>query len=180
MATSKKNVKLASQPWTVSIEAEGDGWRGHEDDAEALSELMNSSREVMGPVISWGGLAGGPGVTATVEAESHLAAAERVLTVFEKTLVELGLAPVRVAHLEVATDAYMDADLNQPPTEYVGLAEVARLLGVSKQRVSELRRRRDFPYPLAELAAGPVWDRVSLNNFTEGWDRRPGRPKKHR
>jgi hypothetical protein len=58
------------------------------------------------------------------------------------------------------------------------VTEIATLLGVSRQRVSELRNRPDFPSPIAELAAGPVWTRTSLNQFIESWPRRPGRPRK--
>ncbi len=40
----------------------------------------------------------------------------------------------------------------------VGVAEIAAALGVSRQRVDQLRRSDpDFPRPLAELVAGRVW-----------------------
>lgn len=60
----------------------------------------------------------------------------------------------------------------------MGVTEIARLLGVSKQWVAELRRRRDFLKPIAELAAGPVWTRTSMNRFVEAWPRQPGRSRK--
>lgn len=43
-----------------------------------------------------------------------------------------------------------DADL-------VGTAEVAAMLGVSRQRVLALAKRGDFPSPLAVLSMGNVW-----------------------
>jgi ATP-dependent Clp protease ATP-binding subunit ClpC len=59
----------------------------------------------------------------------------------------------------------------------VGAAEIARLLGVSRQRVAQLSAAyADFPAPEAELAAGRVWTRGSI----EAWlarhpERKPGR-----
>jgi hypothetical protein len=43
----------------------------------------------------------------------------------------------------------------------VGLAEVAEILGISRQRASELGRRSDFP-PARPLRAGPVWWTVDV------------------
>jgi len=42
--------------------------------------------------------------------------------------------------------------------ELVGIAEIAELLGVSRQRVDQLSRTDpNFPQPLAELRAGRIW-----------------------
>lgn len=51
------------------------------------------------------------------------------------------------------------------------------MLGVSKQRVSELRGQELFPSPVAELEAGPVWAASSLRCFLASWARTPGRPR---
>ncbi len=54
----------------------------------------------------------------------------------------------------------------------VGVAEVAKLLGVSRQRVDELIRTRDeFPEPDAVLTAGRIWKREDI----EAWARETGR-----
>lgn len=42
--------------------------------------------------------------------------------------------------------------------ELIGPQEIAQLLGVSRQRVSQLTKRRDFPKPVAVLAMGQIWD----------------------
>ncbi|WP_239393631.1 serine/threonine-protein kinase [Frankia sp. CiP3] len=39
-----------------------------------------------------------------------------------------------------------------------GVTEVAEILGVSRQRISKLRDRADFPDPIAEIAQGPIWN----------------------
>lgn len=164
--------------YSVSIETVGDGWQGHDDDADRLVDALVGHPGGLSFSTSWGGLSGGPGATISIAAPSPVEAAALALAIFEKALAEIGLGPVEVARLDLMTETYLDADLNRPPTEYVGLAEVAEILGVSKQRVSELRRRKDFPHPIAEIAAGPVWDRTWLNRFIEGWERKPGRPRK--
>jgi prophage regulatory protein len=38
-----------------------------------------------------------------------------------------------------------------------GLAEVAGLAGVSRQRAGQLAAHPDFPAPVQRLAMGPVW-----------------------
>lgn len=60
-----------------------------------------------------------------------------------------------------------------------GVAEVAELLGVTKQTALKYAARDDFPAPLDRLAAGPVWRR----NHVETWAKRhlpfpTGRPPK--
>jgi chromosome partitioning protein len=45
----------------------------------------------------------------------------------------------------------------------VGTAELAELLGVSKQTISNWRSKEtDFPEPMAELKSTPVWDRSAV------------------
>ncbi len=59
----------------------------------------------------------------------------------------------------------------------VGTAEIAQLLGVSRQRVDQLAASYpDFPRPEAELAGGRIWSKAAV----EGWiaihpERRSGR-----
>jgi predicted DNA-binding transcriptional regulator AlpA len=53
----------------------------------------------------------------------------------------------------------------------VGVAEIADLLGVSRQRVDQLAERDDFPNPAAVLAAGRIWKRADI----EAWGRKAGR-----
>lgn len=61
----------------------------------------------------------------------------------------------------------------------VGVPEIARILGVSRQRVYQLiDTYDDFPPPVATLAVGRIWARAAI----EEWNRRHGeRPSgKHR
>jgi predicted DNA-binding transcriptional regulator AlpA len=61
----------------------------------------------------------------------------------------------------------------------MGATEVAAYLGVSRQRVLELRQKNEkFPDPAAKLKSGPVWDKAAIDIFVDQWDRKPGRPRK--
>ena len=49
-----------------------------------------------------------------------------------------------------------------------------RMVWKKPRRVSELSsQRRDFPWPGAKLAAGPVWLESALRRFVENWSRKP-------
>jgi prophage regulatory protein len=54
----------------------------------------------------------------------------------------------------------------------MGAAEIAELLGVSRQRVDAIvRSDPEFPAPVAQLAAGRIW----LKADVEYWARKTGR-----
>ena len=50
-------------------------------------------------------------------------------------------------------------------TELLGAHEAAELLGLARQALYERRKSRDFPEPIAALAAGPVWSRAQLVEY---------------
>ncbi len=90
-----------------------------------------------------------------------------------------GLPAWPIVKLEAVEWERLGAELKRPPgPELVGIAELAGLAGVSRQRASILARREGFPDPLATLAAGPVWDLHAARRFLEGWPRQVGRPAK--
>lgn len=132
-------------------------------------------------VASIGGAAGGNvgdrrlTTTLTVRARScHEAAelgAERVLEVVAG----------EVLAARASTDDEFDRQVEEDAAraELAGTAELAELLGVSKQRTSVLAAKHpEFPAPLARLKSGPVWRMADLSTFAQGWQRKAGRPKK--
>ncbi|HVA07712.1 MAG TPA: hypothetical protein VNG12_13320 [Acidimicrobiales bacterium] len=60
--------------------------------------------------------------------------------------------------------------------DFLGTTEVTELLGVSRQRLHQLRASGRFPDPAYEMAATPLWIRSTIDTFLAGWDRSPGRP----
>jgi len=64
--------------------------------------------------------------------------------------------------------------------ELVSIPEIAKMLGVSRQRVHQLiQQYDDFPKPVAELAIGRVWDHATVANWNDTHPRPTGRPRKH-
>lgn len=56
----------------------------------------------------------------------------------------------------------------------VGLSEIALMLGVTRQRASQLvRDYDDFPAPVAELAAGRVWETAAVGAWAKAHPERP-------
>lgn len=57
--------------------------------------------------------------------------------------------------------------------DVVGVAEIARKLGVSRQRVHEIiRSDTDFPEPAAELSAGRIWKAPDVERWMSARERR--------
>ena len=52
--------------------------------------------------------------------------------------------------------------------ELVGAGEVRAMLGVSKQRASQITRSKSFPDPVQTLIQGPIW----LRSDVEEWIRK--------
>ena len=50
-----------------------------------------------------------------------------------------------------------------------GTAEIASVLGVSKQRIASLRKMKNFPDPVIELASTPLWDKNDIIAFLREW-----------
>lgn len=157
--------------WSVHVEAEVDAASD-----EIVEDLLDILPEVGGasPALSWS-----PGefsVQFSVRAPDAAHAISHGLGVLLMATEKLGIDIHEVPSIEATTHERLARELTEDPERYFGVNEVAEMLGVSKQRVSELRMRSDFPAPVAELAAGPVWRESSLRRFVAEWPRRPGRP----
>lgn len=49
--------------------------------------------------------------------------------------------------------------------QLVGVAEIAELLGLTRQRVLQLRSVPGFPQPVAVLSAGLIWNRRDIERW---------------
>lgn len=49
--------------------------------------------------------------------------------------------------------------------DLMGVTEIAELLGVTRQRVHQLRQLADFPKPTVTLAAGAIWLREDIERW---------------
>lgn len=59
-------------------------------------------------------------------------------------------------------------------------ADIADVIGVSRQRAAEIVRKEGFPKPYAYygFAHHPLWDEGEFDFWLNTWERKPGRPKK--
>lgn len=169
--------------YTLFIETFGPGIDGLDlDRDEGLFDALGST-PATGVVISGGGLAGGFGATFTVEVSRDDAhpiarAVSSGVRWFERACARAGIRHDGIARVDIVSERYLELEDQREPERFLGVSEVAALLGVSRQRVGELRKKQGFPAPVAELAAGPVWSSSSLGRFLQAWDRRPGRPRR--
>lgn len=52
--------------------------------------------------------------------------------------------------------------------DLAGSAEVAEMLGISKQNLVNWRARKpDFPLPIVELAMSPIWSRKAIREWAQ-------------
>jgi predicted DNA-binding transcriptional regulator AlpA len=49
------------------------------------------------------------------------------------------------------------------------VVEIAELLGVSKQRADQLRRRSDFPAPVDRYGRGDLWAASGVERWARSW-----------
>jgi hypothetical protein len=167
--------------WSVYLEAAGpaDAPPLDEDAVELFTTCLDTySPAVTGAVTpeqarTWS-------VQLTIEdAEEPTQAAEWALRAARAAATKAGLPLWPVVKLEATEWDRFDAELDEPNApDLVGVAELAELCGVTRQRASTLARSDGFPEPLAELASGPVWDLRMVQRFVRQWPRKPGRPAK--
>lgn len=111
----------------------------------------------------------------SVDADTVDAAVADAREVVRAAATKTSVPDEPVVRLEALTEASLEAELAEPVIpQLLGVAEVAERLGVSRQRISELRRSQYFPDPVADLRAGPVWAEPTLLRFIETWTRSPG------
>ncbi len=157
------------QQWSVRFETTG---HFTEDHAEAILEAL----EKCGPAVSYSSKS--LSARFWVEAETPQHAFDAGFRLFRSALSEIGIKPTEnVVEVECQRLADLDRSIKESNApDVVGVAEVAKALGVSKQRTSELARSADFPRPVARLASGPVWKWSAIVRYVKDWARRPGRP----
>jgi predicted DNA-binding transcriptional regulator AlpA len=128
---------------------------GWEERQEALLEILEEMPETEGPV-GWGALPSLGAVFTVSHLDEIKGVADLAYACFTEALGKLGLGAARITRLEVTP---MEED-DGPPL--VGASDIARMLGISRQRVYQLVRQPPFPKPVAKLARGLMWDRRAI------------------
>ncbi len=162
--------------WSVSL-----GF-GHQVPAKDLADRVDDLLEAMAPYHAAASYdAHGITVQFTIEAPSHGAAMEQGSVALDEALGKAGIENAGIFVAQAQTMEHLAAEQEQSNMpELIGVTELAQLLGVTRQRASELARTGSgFPRPLRFLASGPVWDKATIMRYVDRWERRPrGRPKR--
>jgi hypothetical protein len=160
--------------WTVHVEAAGDG----QVEPELLDELVDA---LAGRHAAVSAARGRYGAQFDAIGQDAALVVQAAVKDWATAVRKVGLPAWPIVRVEAMTVAEQEAELETPNfPALVGLAEAARMLGVSKQRLAQLAARPDFPEPMVTLASGPVWLTSGIRGFERRWPRKPGRPAKRR
>ncbi|MFL6127774.1 MAG: helix-turn-helix transcriptional regulator [Mycobacteriales bacterium] len=145
---------------------------------EDMLRVLEESPSLLGVDVSVAAIPRDEQVTVTLHLQGEDPGA--VVEHGRKLLYTSGL-PQLFGWAAIAVEAVTEAEFGRradAPTlpELVGASEVGEMLGVSRQRVHQLREHATFPAPLVEVAMGPLWDARAVEAFARAWSRRPGRP----
>lgn len=165
--------------WSVLILREGENEQLPFDDEEAsdrLSDLLEALEEFFPSVSTRPDYYA---VQTTVDAPDAETAIAKVSPEVLGASSKAGLPDWPITAVEVKSWSRFERELEQPTfPKVLGVAEIAKMLGVTRQRASVLARSGAFPKPYAELAAGPIWLDIHVKRFVDEWKRRPGRPRR--
>jgi hypothetical protein len=84
--------------------------------------------------------------------------------------------PIDNLHVPLSIGNSKVASMTEDDLDLVGAAEVAEMLGVSKQRVNQMATSRGgFVRPVAVLKAGRIWRRQDIVQWAKANRRKPRR-----
>ncbi|MEY9842516.1 hypothetical protein [Streptacidiphilus sp. EB103A] len=147
----------AHEPFSVCVEfaaptAPADAPALYEAMLDALLDHHPDSGPAAGPAPS-----GNPSVRLFLDAAGVVDALTRGIQYAQAAALAAGIAPDALIGAEILTEAELDRRNAQPPVpELAGVAEAATIVGVSKQRISELEDAL-LKHRVQALAAGPVY-----------------------
>lgn len=168
--------------WSVAVEVAGEVVFNEVEDEELeglIDHLQPYHPTVFGTAEEPSDGLGRYGVRLAIESHSPDAAVSEAITLLAKAALGTGLPEWPVVRVEAIEWGEFERQLEHPTyPNLLGVSELAGLLGVSRQRASELAHSTHFPRPTAELASGPVWFETNVQRFVQDWRREPGRPRK--
>lgn len=156
----KEGEEIVKTEWTVTIEGRPAKVVDLEDILDELAEFS--------PAVQFGD--GLLSTTATRRANSPIEAYDYIYEALNPLTGKL-----EIEFVEIKTVERQDRDLevsNLP--ELVGLAEIADMVGTTRQRVFQMTANRGFPFPVMELRSGRLWSKVAVASYLE--HRRAGIP----
>lgn len=107
---------------------------------------------------------------------------DAIETALRTTATATGLLKPSMLCVQLTED-YLDQAMTTEPQELIGITEIAKEFGVTRQRAAKLADAPDFPQPVAHPASGRIYTRESIKAFQRRWEatrRTPagGRPRR--
>lgn len=148
--------------WATSTTAPGDEWLRLS--MELLEELEGT--EALGPVSGGGRLE--VGAVFVIEAPTLVQASVIGMRVYARALKKVaGSLDIEPLRIEIEPEEY-------EPERAVGAADIAAMLGVTRQRVYQIiADDPTFPRPTGRMARGQVWSSRDIARWKELRDRPP-------
>lgn len=153
-------------------------------DEDTVALLAKSLAEYT-PAIALEQDGSGIGVSMNLTADSPAEVSSRASSIVEQALGRImhqsgkPRNALAVVEIEAKTLERLEREIETPNyPDLCGITELARMIGVTRQRASALAASPGFPRPLAVLASGPVWPKAWVQRFVDAWPRRAGRPSK--
>lgn len=157
----ERTAVATATAWVGRIEYDADL---NADDAQKLASTPNAT-------VTDGRLV----LVLHTEAATCKQAADDILRNARDTIQAAGLR-MQPAGLHIQTRDDFDRGVIRPPLPtLVGYAEIAKILGVSRQRARVVAERPDFPAVASQTGAGPLYARSQVEAFDRNWERRTGR-----
>lgn len=159
--------------WTVRVD-----WRRHTEIDEPELELVLDRLEGLHPAINIERTEAliNPlhlSATVTLEAATLRQAATMALQAVEAAV------DTKARGMEVLETEEFDRELDRPQIPaLVGNADIAEMLGVSRQRAAKLDESPGFPPAVAHIKAGPLRVRNQVEKWAASWERRSGPKRK--
>jgi hypothetical protein len=166
---------VTMKEWSVLVEAFAPA--GDPGVAEESEEVLGRLVDLLEP---FAGAVSGNSTTWSAQiamhGESAAQAIEQAIATVRAAARQSGFPDWPIEHVEAEEWGRFAASLevsNFP--DIVGPSEAVEILGVSRQRLHELRSNGQFPRPMVELGIGAIWLRSTIESFNRHRARKPGR-----
>lgn len=138
---------------------------------DVFSESLFKDRDVAGPAPSADLATQTLSVLTAVDANDHSAALAKALRAFKRALDRAG-ADGEVSEAKVSVDRGDDRE------ELLSGSDIARRLGITRQRVHQLASRGRFPRPLVAFGTVTVWRWGDISDWASVQGRRVHKRKR--
>lgn len=150
------------ETWHIRI-----GFNASRPFSETLAFEMSEHLEDFAAVMSTARDRNSGSVALTIDASEWSAALEVAHTAVLEAL-ELEDVEAIVTSVGVQSQEEFQAELNEPVyPPVVGFAEIARMVGVSRQRARQLAEKASFPHPVIKTSQGPLYSVHAVQRWLE-------------